>query len=462
MKLTFSKKGKGLKIIIVGCGKVGTTLVERLRQENHEITVVDQNPEVVQRVAGTYDVMGVTGNGASYNVQLEAGIQDTDLIVAVTDSDELNLLCCTIAKKFRGCAAVARVRNPDYSNELGYLRNQLGISLIINPELETAKEISRLLRMPTALEIHSFAKGQVEMVKFKVQPHSMLHEKSIMDVTKDFSGEMLFCGIERESELIIPDGSFVLREGDSVTFIATPINTHKFFRYIGMDTQHAKSCMIIGGGKTSFYLAKLLSDLNIDVKIIEMNQKRCEELSAYLPKALIIYGDGGDEELLVEEGIEKVDAFVPLTGIDEENILLTLFAKKYKNAKLITKINRSTFNNIIDGLDMGSLIYPRYMTTESIIKYVRGMENSVSSNIETLYHIFDNRAEAIEFEVDPNSKVTGRSIKDLPLKNGLLLACINRKGQIIIPRGDDEIMVGDKIVVLTTNTGFHSVEDILR
>jgi trk system potassium uptake protein TrkA len=462
MKNPFANKKRGLNIIIVGCGKVGTTLVERLSQENHDITVIDQNNEIVQRVAGTYDVMGVTGNGASFAIQTEAGINKADIIIAVTESDELNLLCCTIAKKVSNCAAIARMRNPDYSAELGFLRSQLGLSMIINPEMDTAVEISRLLRLPTALEINSFAKGQAELVKFKIPVGNALHNRVIWEVTKEFKGDILFCGIERDGNMAIPDGGFILRENDEVSFLATPINTHAFFKHIGVETHQVKNCMIVGGGKTSYYLAKLLTEMNIDVKIMELDAGRCETLAGLLPKALVINGDGADEELLAEEGIESMDSFVPLTGLDEENILLTLFAKRFKDMKVITKINRSTFNDVIDDLDMGSIMYPRYMTTEKIIRYVRGMQNSIGSNIEVMYKIFDNRAEALELNVDKDSPVIGKPIMELKLKSELLIACIYRKGRIIIPRGSDVIEPNDHLVIVTTHTGFNDVRDILK
>lgn len=455
------KKIQGLKIIIVGCGKVGTTLVERLSPENHDITVIDTNPEVVAKVAGTYDVMGITGNGASYSVQMEAGIEDADLIIAVSESDELNLLCCTIAKKVGDCAAIARVRNPDYSEELSYIRDQLGISLIINPELETAKEIARLLRLPMAEEINSFAKGHVELVKFRITDQNKLCGKKVATLG-ELKVDILVCAVERAGKLFIPDGSFVFDAGDHISVMGTPFNTQRFFKQIGVDTHAVKNCMIIGGGKTSYYLAKQLTTMNIDVKIIEMNPKRCEELATLIPKALAICGDGSDEGLLREEGIHDIESFVPLTGLDEENILLTLFAKSCSDTKVITKINRSTFNDVIDNMDLGSVIYPRYMTSEQILAHVRAMQNSIGSNIETLYHMFDNQAEAIEFKVGPNSLVSGKQIMDLTLKDNLLIACISRHGKVMIPRGQDEIFEGDRVIIVTTHSGFHDVNDILR
>ncbi len=458
---SFSKNDKTLKIVIVGCGKVGMTLSERLSQERHDVTVIDISADVIQKVTSMYDVMGVTGNGSSFAVQLEAGIDSADLIIAVTGSDELNLLCCTIAQKDRDCAAIARVRNPDYSEELSHLRKQLGISLIINPELETAKEMSRLLRLPTALGINSFAKGNVELVKFKLPEDNMLTDMKIADAGLYKLG-VLVCGIEHEGTLDIPDGSNVFRAGDLVSFIASPVNTEKFFKHIGIKTHKVKDCMIIGGSKTAYYLAKQLSEMNIDTKLIEKDIKHCENLAIDLPKALIICADGADESILYEEGIKETSAFIPLTGLDEENIFLTLFAKKCSKAKVITKLNRSTFTKVIDELDLGSILYPRYMSTEAIVKYVRGMQNSIGSNIETLYHIFENRAEAIEFEITEESAVTGKPLMELPLKKDLLVACINRKGKIIIPGGSDTIQPGDTVVIITAHTGFKDVRDILK
>ncbi len=456
-----SKEKKVLSIIITGCGKVGTTLVDKLSEAGHNITVIDSDPQVVQQVAGTYDVLGITGNGASYSVQLEAGIENCDLMIAVTESDELNLLCCSMAKKMGNCASVARVRNPDYAEELSYIREQLGISLIINPELATAKEIARLLRLPSALEIDSFAKGHVELVKFRLPEGNMLCGRHVYE-TKDIANDMLFCGVERGESLLIPGGSYVFREGDAVSFIATPIVTHRFFKKIGLDVRQVKNCMIIGGSKTGYYIAKELEDINIDVKILERDAAHCGELAMKLPKALILNGDGSDTKLLEEEGLAETESFIPLTGIDEENVLLTLYARKFSKAKVITKINRTDFKPITDNMDLGTVIYPQYMTTEAIATYVRGMQNTIGSNIETLYNIFDNRAEALEFKIEQGSRVCGKKLMDLTLKDNLLVACINRNGKIIIPNGHDEILPGDRVIMVTTHTGFQDVDDCLK
>ncbi|MCR5676590.1 MAG: Trk system potassium transporter TrkA [Agathobacter sp.] len=451
----------GLKIIIVGCGKVGSTLLEELSKEGHELSVIDQRSERIMEMTNMYDILGICGNGASYSVQKEAGIENADLVIAVTDSDELNLLCCTIAKRVGNCATIARVRTPDYSKEVGYLRDKLGLAMIINPELEAAKEASHVLFLPTALEVNSFAHGQAEMVKFKVPAGNELIDMSIAHLGRHITNEILICAVEREGEVYIPSGNFILREGDVVSFVSNRKVAREFLQKIGFETRRVKNCLIVGGGRAAYYLAKELLRGGIRVTIIERDFKRCEELSVQLPKAVVINGDGTDKELLKEAGIEEAEAFVALTGIDEENILLTLHAKKVSNAKVVTKINRITFTEVIDNLDLGSVIYPKYITSEAIIAYVRARKASKCSNVETLYHMFNHRVEAIEFKAQEESAVTNIAFKDMHLKKDLLVACIARKGSVIIPSGDDCILPGDTVMIVTRHTGFNELTDIM-
>ena len=457
-----SKKENGLKIIIVGCGKVGANLVDQLSKEGHDITVIDKKAEKIQDITNTYDVMGLVGNGASYSTQMEAGIEETDLIIAVTDSDELNLLCCTVAKRVGKCAAIARVRTPDYSEETGYLREQLGLALIINPELEAAREVARILYLPTALEVSSFAHGQAELVKFKVPEGNLLNGLSLAYLGKNITNDILICAVERNGEVYMPNGDFVLQSGDVVSFVSERHIARDFLKQIGLATRQVKDTMIIGASKAAYYLAKELLNMGISVKIIEKEKENCESLSVKLPKAIIINGDGTDPDILKEEGIETVQSFIPLTGIDEENIMLTLYAKQVSKAKVVTKINRVNYKQVINNLDLGSLVYPKYITSEAIIAYVRAKKNSMGSNIETLYHMFDSRVEAIEFIVEENSKVSGVPIKDLKLKKDVLISFINHNGHIIIPTGNDEIEDGDTVMIVTKNTGFTGIDDIVR
>lgn len=462
MKKLSSSPAKGFNIIIVGCGKVGITLVEQLLKEGHDITIIDKNPKKIQALTNIYDVMGVVGNGASYNIQIEAGIENADLLISVTESDELNLLCCTVAKRVGECAAIARVRTPDYSNETNYLREKLGLVMIINPELEAANEAARILYLPTALEVNTFAHGQAELIKFKLPEGNPLSDKTIASIGKSYAKNILICAIERAGQVHIPSGKFRLMAGDSVSFVASRDDARAFLKNIGLATHQVKNTMIIGGGKAAFYLAKQLLDMGIHVKIIENDRTRCEDLSILLPDAIIINGDGTDVDLLKEEGIEKVESFVPLTGIDEENIMLTLHAKQVSKAKVITKINRIGFKEVLNTLDLGSVIYPKYITSEAIIAYVRARRASIGSNVETMYHMFDARVEAIEFKVADGSPVTGISLMELNLKDNLLIAFINRNGKIIIPSGNDTIMANDTVMIVTTHTGFNDIKDILK
>lgn len=457
-----AEKKHNLNIIIVGIGKVGGTLVEQLSKEGNDITIIDKNSEAVQAMSGLYDVMGVVGNGASYSVQMEAGIENCDLFIAVTESDELNLLCCTVAKRVSDCSAIARVRTPDYSKEVEYLREKLGLTMIINPDLESAKEVARILYLPATLEVNSFAHGQAEMIKFKIPEGNILANLPISQLGKAISHKVLICAVERDGEVYIPSGNFVLEEGDIISYVANRKVAKQFLNALGFNTRQVKNTMIIGGGTSAQYLADKLIHSGVSVKIIERDKARCEELSLLLPKAIIINGDGTDEELLKEEGIQSAESFVPLTGIDEENIMLTLFARQVSNAKVVTKINHITFKDVINNLDLGSVIYPRYITSEAIIAYARAKKNSLGSNIETLYHLFDSRVEAIEFRVRNTSKVTNTPLMELALKKNLLITFINRNGSIIIPSGQDCIKVGDTVMIVTTHTGFNDILDILE
>lgn len=452
-----------MKIIIVGCGKVGTTLAEQLNRENHDITLIDTNEEAIQNISDSADVMGVTGNGAVYQVQMEAGIQDADLLIATTNSDELNMLCCLIAKKAGNCHTIARIRNPEYSSEIRYIREELNLSLAINPELAAAREIARLLRFPSAIKIEPFAKGRIELLKFLIPEPSLLNDMRVMDVVNRLKSNVLICVVERGNDVVIPDGNFVMKKGDKISFIASHQESADFFKKAGVDNNIVKSAMFVGGGKLTHYLCRLLEDTKIKIKIIERDEERCRQLSELLPKAMIIHGDGTDEQLLLEEGIRQTEAFASLTGFDEENIMLSLYASSQSKAKLITKVNKIAFENVINSLNLGSLIQPKMLTAEIILQYVRAMQNSMgSSNIETLYKIAADKAEALEFRVKEGSPILGIPLEKLKLIDNLLVACINRGGTIITPRGKDTVEAGDTVIVVTTHTGLNDLTDILR
>ncbi len=451
-----------MNIIIVGCGNVGATLAEQLSREGHDITIIDTKEQVVGNLSNAFDVMGIVGNGASFNVLTEAGVEQADLLIAVTGSDELNLLCCLIAKKASDCNTIARVSNPIYSKEISFIKVGLGLSMIINPQLASAREMARVLKFPSALKVDSFAKSKVELVNYRIEAKCPLCNMKLKDMDSRLHCDVLVSMVERGDEVFIPDGNFELKENDEIAIIGTQSKTAEFFKKLGMPTAAARDAILIGGGTTCIYLAEQLLEMGIRVKIIERDEKRCDELSELLPKATVIHGDGTDKQLLIEEGLEHTEAFVALTNIDEENIMLALFAKSMSKAKLITKVHRVAYDEIIDSLNVGSIVYPKYITAESIIKYVRAMKNSMGSNIETLYRLSDNRVEALEFQIKEDSPVVGIPLIDLQMKPNMLIACIGHKGQVIIPKGQNKIAVGDTVVLITTTTGLHDIRDALK
>lgn len=452
-----------MNIIVVGCGKVGMTLVEQLSSENHDITVIDKESERVDIATNTYDVMGLVGDGTSYTMQLEAGVEQADLLIAVTGSDELNLLCCLFAKKAGNCRTIARVRNPLYNKDIHYIKEELGLSMVINPEYAAATEIARLLRFPSAIKIDTFAKGRVELIRFKVNAQYKVCGSALSEIRSKYKCDILICAVERGDDIYIPDGNFVIEPEDILSIIATPINSNNFFEKIGADTHKVKDALIIGGSTITYYLAAQIQNMGIKLRIIENNLKRCEELSDLLPKALIIHGDGTDKDLLMEEGLANTEALIALTNIDEENILLALYARKQSRAKSIVKINRTTFNEVIRELDIGSVIDPKYITANNILKYVRGMrKNSTENSIVTLYKLINNRAEAVEFLIEPDCPMIGTKLKDLQTKDNLLIGCITRKNKVFIPGGDDSFQENDSVVVVTTHSGLKEITDIRK
>ena len=452
-----------MNIIIAGCGKVGRALAEQLSREKHDITVIDRKPEAIQQITNIADVRGVVGNGASYEIQMDAGIDTADLMIAVTDADEVNLLCCLIAKKAGGCQTIARVRNPVYHHEIHHIKDELGLSMVINPEWAAAMEMARLLRFPSAIDIDTFANGRIELLRFQLEEQNPLCNNKIKDLHMLSRCEVLICIVERGNEVLIPSGEVELKAGDMISVVASPVNASRFFKTIGIETNQVKNTMIIGGGKISFYLAKRLLEMGIQVKIIEKDRDACERLCEILPKAMIINGDGTDRELLAEEGLAKAEGFAALTNMDEENVMLALYAKSMSKAKKITKVNRNTFDTIIGSLNIGSLIYPKHITSETILQYVRAMQNSIGSNVETLYRLVDGNAEALEFVIKGKSEVTDIPLQELQLKPHILVCVINRKGKIIIPKGQDCIQEGDSVVIITTDCGaYKDIRDIMK
>ncbi len=450
-----------MKIIIVGLGKVGQSLAIELSREGNDITVIDRRDDVVGEISSIYDLMGIVGNGASYSVQMEAGIEKADLLIAVTGSDELNLLCCLIARKAGNCHTIARVRTPEYGKELGFIKEELGLAMVINPEFTAAREIAQVLKFPSAIEVNSFPKSRVDLLKFRVSEQSALNNAKISDLFAD-GQKILICVVERGEEVFIPDGKFVLQARDLVSIVGATADANEFFRRAAIAANQVKSLMIVGGSAVAYYLAKMMLSLGVRVKMIEKDLKRCEQLSDMLPKATIVHGDGTDKELLLEEKIEKYDSFAALTNIDEENILISLFARKIGNMKQVTKINRAVFDEVISELNLDTVIHPKDITAEHIVRYVRSMKNASGSNVETLHKIINGKAEALEFMIRGKSRVTDTPLQDMRIRKGILIASISRKGQVIIPRGSDMLQEGDGVVVITQFSGLNDIQDILE
>lgn len=451
-----------MNIIIVGCGKVGEVLAEQLNDEGDNITVIDLDPKKVSMVMNRYDVMGVVGNGATHLTQQEAGITRADLLIAVTGSDELNLLCCLIAKKAGNCQTIARVRSPEYNGEAPFLKDELGLAMVINPEQAAAAEIARVLRFPSAIKIDTFARGKVELLKFRLPEKCPLAGLAVKEIATKLDCDVLVCTIERGDDVYIAHGDFVFEEKDVISVIAAPRRASDFFRKIKYKTNSVRDVMIVGCGEIGQYLSELLLRSGISVKIIEKNERRCEDLCALLDEAVIINDDASDQNVLLEAGLAKTGAFVALTNLDEENILLSLFARNTANCKLVTKINRIDFGSVIKHLDLDTIIYPKNITSETIIRYVRAKKNSIGSNVETLYNVIQGKVEAAEFIIKDGSPVVGIPIMKLKLKDGVLIAAILRDKKVMIPRGPDSIRVGDAVVIISNHLAVHDISDILR
>ncbi len=454
-----------MNILIIGCGRVGATLAEQLNEEGNNITVVDTDPDRVAEVSERFDVMGLVGNGATHTVQEEAGIEKTDLLIAVTGSDELNLLCCLVAKIASGdrrhCQTIARIKNPEYSSEAPYLRDELGLAMVINPEDAAAAEIARVLRFPSALKIDTFAKGRVELLKLRMPEGSRLVGMSVKEVISKLGCDILVCTVERGDEALIANGDLVFAEKDIISIIASPKNAADFFKKIDYNTRSVKDVLIVGGGETAQYLCRLLRRSGMSIKIVERNQALCEELCVQLPEVNIICGDASDQSLLLEEGVRGAGAFVALTGQDEENIFLSLFAKTSGCGKIVTKINRPDFDDVIKHLDLDTTIYPKNITADIIIRYVRAMKNSEGSNMETLWGVIKGKVEAAEFTVRAGAPVLNTPLMKLSIKKDILIAAIIRDGKVLIPRGADVITEGDRVVVVSRVQTVSDIADIL-
>lgn len=436
-----------MNIVIVGVGKVGLNLVRHLSMEEHNITVIDKNPKYVEYAVNNYDVLGICGNGANFEIQKEAGVDKARLLIAATSSDELNVMCCMIAKKVGARHTIARVRNPEYSRQLHFLKEELGLSMAVNPELEAANEISRILRFPSAIKIDSFSKGRVELAEIRIKENNPLVGKHVSDIYKDYKVEILVCAVRRKDNVYIPGGDFVLEKDDKISITASRKQLSSFMKQLGIFEQSSKKTMIIGGGRIGYYLASQLIELGTKVKIVEINQERCLELSRLLPKAEIICADGTDKEILLENGVEQQDSVVCLAQIDEENIITSLYVSSLGVKKTVTKVNRVS-DEVLASIGVESVISPKNLAANRIVRYIRALSNS-DGGVKTMYELVDGKVEALEFRIEEEKEYTSIMFKDLPIKDNILICCLIRNNKLVFPRGEDTIEVGDTVIVVT-------------
>ena len=449
-----------MNILIVGCGKAGSILTQTLANEGHDITVMDTDSDVVNSLVNNNDVQGIVGSALIVRDLKEAGVSTANIIIAMTDSDETNIMCCLMARKLGARHSVARVRNPAYSEQMVFMREELGLSMMINPEYQTANEIARMLRYPKAMHVETFAKGRMDLAEIRVQEGSFLDGLHLASITAKMGLHMLVCAVKRGEDITIPDGSYQLKAGDIIYITAAHAELGKLYKKMSAFKSHIRSAIIVGGGKIGYYLLRQLLELGIQVKIIEQDRSRCEQLSEWFPKATVVCADGTDQDILQEEGLASTDSCILLTGIDEENIIVSFYAKKIGVEKVITKINRSSLLSISDSVGLENIVSPKETTAELILQYVRAKQNSENSNIITLYRLADNKLEAIEFIVRGGAKYIGVPLKDLHVNPGFLIAGIIRNSKRIIPSGSDFLKENDSVVVVTTNRKITSLDEM--
>ena len=450
-----------MKITVIGIGKVGYTVAEALIGENHDVTLIDTSNDALRYALGSLDAIGINGNGATVATLSEAGVSESELVIALTGSDEVNLLACLIAKKLGAKSTIARVRNPEYHHDLSMFSDSFGLTMAVNPEREAAEEIFRLLKFPSAINVDVFSKGMIDLISFEICQGCTLAGKSVKDSFRGLSYNVLACAVERRDEVFIPKGDFVLEEGDIMAAMIPPHEIPEFFREIKIPSKRIKSTMIVGGGVIAEYLIKRLSELKARVCVIEKNPETAEHLSFLFPEASVVCADGTNRDLLLEEGLGNTDALCSLTGFDEENIFLSLYAKSaVSDIKTVTKVNKIAFQELTGVLDIGSVIYPKYITADKILQHVRARQNNVGSNVETLYKIINNRVEALEFHVAEDSTVANRTLIELPLKPGVLIGAVTRNGHVFIPHGNDTLLPGDSVVIVTSLKGLSDLDSI--
>ena len=451
-----------MQIVIIGDGKVGHKLAVQLSEEDYDIVLIDQNAGKLKEALNRLDIICITGNGADAEIQKQAEVDRSDLVIACASTDEFNMLSCLLAKRLGAKHTIARVRNPIYYQQIDLLRSDLRLSMAVNPELSAANEIARILLFPAASKVETFMKGRAELVEHVLKAGNPLAGLSLAEIDRRFKIDMLVCAVKRGNSVFIPDGDFVLQEDDRLHIAAGHHDLRSFFKSMGKKSTKVKRVMICGGGNVCFYLSRQLLQAGMQVKIIERSEEKCEYLCELLPKATVIQGDAADHDLLIEEGIGESDAVVALTGMDEENIIMSLFAKAQGGDKIIAKVNEDSRAQMVEGLGIDSIVSVKSAAADEIVNYVRAMKNSYSSaNVETSYRLLGGKVEAMEFIIRKECSFTNVALKDLPTKPNHLIACIGRGRKVIIPGGDDHMEVGDSVIVVTKEHTINEFTDIL-
>lgn len=453
-----------MRILVVGDGKVGHTLAESLTAEGHDVVMIDRDEETLQHCEDTLDVMCVRGNGANAKTLIEADVATADIVISATTSDETNMLCCLIAKRLGAKYTIARIRDPEYNESLTLLQRELGIDLTINPERATAMEISRLLRFPFASNIEPFAKGLVEMVEFRAQEHDKIIDAPLKEIAIRMPNipRVLYAAVERDGEVFIPNGDFIIRAGDRVHVAGEMATITEYFRFLGRNTIRIKKVMLLGGGRISYYLAKMIVPMGIHVSIIEIDPEKAAELSEMLPNVDVILGDGTDQELLEQEGLQESDAFVTLCDRDEENLMTGLYAARQGVPKIIVKNTRVAYEDILSELGLDSMVSPRAITCNSLLRYVRARANGDGASVERLYRLVDGKAEALEFIARAGDPYIGIPLKNLHIRRNTLVAVIVRGNKVIVPFGNDHIEDGDRVVIMACESGISDLNEVIR
>ena len=450
-----------MKIVVIGLGTIGKTILRALTAENHTVTIIDENKEKIEELIERYDVFGLVGNGACMDIQKEAKVQDADLVIALTDSDELNIFACMVARKVGAENTIARVRNPDYSRQIAKMKEDLGISMLVNPEKDTANEIFNLINLPSIVQVEHFAKGRVLLVEIVAEKGCALVGETLISLGKKLSSKVLICAVQRNGQVFIPSGNFTIAEGDKIHFTSDAHTLGDFLSEINLFQSPLKNVMIVGGSKIALYLADQLSQKKYKVKLLENNKKTAEELAEALPRVTVVYGNGMRHDVLIEEGLEAMDAFVSLTNIDEENMVVSMFASKMKVKKTITQIKSEDLNGMLTELGMHNNVSPTHVVANRIISYIRALANKRGSNVLTLSRLVGDQVEALEFAAKKPEKIYDKPLKELHIKENCLVACIIRENQVMIPDGNSCIQQGDNVIVVTTHKNFDDLTDII-